>query len=109
MRAVGTSRAHVARCCPHRRRSARIAWSTFGPHGIPLSKIHHAAFDAHLIGIDPDYRLHVSERLLTQRVGPMLEAIKGLNGGLLRLPKRIREHPDRDRLALRFDRFKAAA
>src|SRR5205823_4563020 len=33
------------------------------PNGIPLSKIHHAAFDAHLIGIDPDYRLHVSERL----------------------------------------------
>ena len=78
-------------------------------NGIPLSKIHHAAFDAHLIGIDPDYRLHVSERLLTQRDGPMLEAIKGLNGGLLRLPKRIRDHPDRDRLALRFDRFKAAA
>ena len=26
------------------------------PNGIPLSKIHHAAFDAHLIGIDPDYR-----------------------------------------------------
>jgi putative restriction endonuclease len=25
------------------------------PNGIPLSKIHHAAFDAHLIGIDPDY------------------------------------------------------
>jgi hypothetical protein len=32
------------------------------PNGIPLLKIHHAAFDAHLIGIDPDYRLHVSER-----------------------------------------------
>jgi putative restriction endonuclease len=30
------------------------------PNGLPLSKIHHAAFDAHLIGIDPDYRLHVS-------------------------------------------------
>lgn len=26
------------------------------PNGIPLSKIHRAAFDAHLIGIDPDYR-----------------------------------------------------
>ena len=37
------------------------------PNGIPLSKIHHAAFDAHLIGIDTDYRLHVSDRLL-QRV-----------------------------------------
>jgi len=33
------------------------------PNGIPLSKIHHAAFDAHLIGLDPDFRLHVSERL----------------------------------------------
>jgi putative restriction endonuclease len=78
-------------------------------NGIPLSKIHHAAFDAHLIGIDPDYRLHVSERLLTQNDGPMLEAIKGLDGGLLRLPKRPQDHPDRDRLALRFERFKAAA
>jgi putative restriction endonuclease len=36
------------------------------PNGIPLSKIHHAAFDAHLIGIDPDYGLHVSERLLSR-------------------------------------------
>lgn len=34
------------------------------PNGIPVSKIHHAAFDAHLIGIDADYRLHVSERLI---------------------------------------------
>ena len=38
------------------------------PKGLPLSKIH-AAFDAHLIGIDPDYRLHVSERLLGQNDG----------------------------------------
>jgi putative restriction endonuclease len=78
-------------------------------NGIPLSKIHHAAFDAHLIGIDPDYRLHVSERLLVQNDGPMLEAIKGLDGGVLRLPKRTQDRPDRDRLALRFERFKAAA
>ena len=78
-------------------------------NGIPLSKIHHAAFDAHLIGIDPDYRLHVSERLLGQNDGPMLEAIKGLDGGLLRLPTRSQDRPDRDRLALRFERFKAAA
>ena len=51
------------------------------PNGIPLSKIHHAAFDTHLIGIDPDYRLHVSERLLIQTDGPMLESLKRLNGG----------------------------
>lgn len=78
------------------------------PNGIPLSKIHHAAFDAHLIGIDPDYRLHVSERLLGQRDGPMLEALKRLNGGTIHLPIRDKDRPDRDRLALRFERFKAA-
>ena len=77
------------------------------PTGIPLSKIHHAAFDAHLIGVDPDYRLHVSERLLGQNDGPMLEALKRLDRGTLHLPDRIKDLPDRERLALRFERFKA--
>ena len=63
------------------------------PNGIPLSKIHHAAFDAHLIGIDPDYRLHVSERLLGQNDGPMLEALKRLNGGTIHLPSRDQGSP----------------
>jgi putative restriction endonuclease len=47
-------------------------------NGLPLSKIHHAAFDAHLIGIDPDYRIHVSKRLTAQDDGPMLDALKNL-------------------------------
>ena len=79
------------------------------PNGIPLSKIHHAAFDAHLIGIDPDYKLHVSQRLLAQNDGPMLEALKGLNGKLIHPPVRDRDRPDQDRLAMRFERFRAAA
>ena len=61
------------------------------PNGIPLSKIHHAAFDAHLIGIGPDYRLHVSERLLGRNDGPILEALKRLNGGTIHLPGRIKD------------------
>lgn len=79
------------------------------PNGIPLSKVHHAAFDAHLIGIDPDYRLHVSDRLLLQPDGPMLEVLKRLNGGTLHLPSRAKDRPDRDRLAIRFERFKSVA
>ncbi len=75
-------------------------------NGIPLSKIHHAAFDAHLIGIDPDFRLHVSEKLMVQKDGPMLEALKALNGGTLHGPKRLQDRPDRDRLAMRFERFR---
>lgn len=79
------------------------------PNGIPLSKIHHAAFDAHLIGIDPDYRVHVAERLRAQNDGPMLEALKRLHLSGLRLPSRQRDWPDRDRLALRFETFQAVA
>jgi len=79
------------------------------PNGIPLSKIHHAAFDAHLIGIDPDYNVHVSDRLLELHDGPLLEALKKLNRGTIHLPTRIKDCPDRDRLALRFERFKAVA
>jgi len=79
------------------------------PNGIPLSKIHHAAFDAHLIGIDPDFRLHVSERLLGQNDGPMLEALKRLNGETMHLPRRMKDYPDRERLARRYEQFKAAA
>jgi putative restriction endonuclease len=82
------------------------------PHvsnGIPLSKIHHAAFDAQLIGIDPDYKIHVSEKLLSLRDGPTLEALRQFNGKLLRPPRRSVDMPDRDRLAMRFERFKSAA
>jgi len=79
------------------------------PNGIPLSKIHHAAFDAHLIGIDADFRVHVADRLMVQQDGPMLEALKRLHQGLLHLPARDKDRPDRDRLAVRFDQFKAAA
>jgi len=79
------------------------------PNGIPLSKLHHAAFDAHLIGIDPDYRLHVSERLLALNDGPTLEALKQLNGRIIYLPRRDKDLPNRDRLALRFERFKIVA
>jgi len=77
-------------------------------NGIPLSKIHHAAFDAHLIGIDPDYRLHVSPQLLGQNDGPMLEGLKKLQGVSVHLPKRTKDYPDRERLSMRFERFRTA-
>lgn len=77
------------------------------PNGIPLSKIHHVAFDTHLIGIDPDYRVHISERLLAREDGVFLEALKGLNGKTLRMPHRQIDQPDRERLALRFEQFKS--
>ncbi len=78
-------------------------------NGIPLTKLHHAAFDAHLIGIDADFRLHVSRRLMEQRDGPILEALKQLDRRTIRLPTRPKDQPDRDRLALRFEMFRSVS
>jgi putative restriction endonuclease len=76
-------------------------------NGLPLSKIHHAAFDANLIGIDPDYRIHVSEVLLSMKDGPMFEyGLKAMAGQLIKLPARVRDYPDKDRLAERFLQFR---
>jgi putative restriction endonuclease len=43
-------------------------------NGLALTKIHHAAFDAHLIGVDPDFCIHVSDRLLEIHDGPFLDS-----------------------------------
>ena len=79
-------------------------------NGLPLTKLHHAAFDAHLIGIDADYRIHVSDRLLEIHDGPFLElGLKGIAGTLIDRPRRAEDRPNRDRLARRFEEFKNAA
>ena len=69
------------------------------PNGLSVSKIHHAAFDANLIGINPDYKIHISEALLSINDGPMFEfGVKALAGRSIRLPLRCGDNPDRDRL-----------
>ena len=79
-------------------------------NGLSLTKLHHAAFDAHLIGIDPDYRIHVSDRLLEIHDGPFLElGLKGIAGTLIDRPRRLEDRPDRERLVLRFEEFKRSA
>jgi putative restriction endonuclease len=77
-------------------------------NGICMSKIHHAAYDAGLIGIDADLRIHVSEHLLAIHDGPMLEqGLKALKGNLIRIPDDPFAAPDRERLSARFELFNA--
>ena len=79
-------------------------------NGLPLTKLHHAAFDAHLIGIDPNFRIHVSDRLLEIHDGPFLElGLKGIAGRVIQLPRRTEDRPNRDRLAIRFEEFRRSA
>jgi putative restriction endonuclease len=79
-------------------------------NGLPLTKLHHAAFHAQLIGIDPDFRVYVSDRLLEAHDGPFLElGLKGIAGQVIQLRRRTEDRPDRDRLARRFEDFKKTA
>ena len=75
------------------------------PNGLSLCSIHHRAFDHDLVGIAPDYTVHVSRRLLDDEDGPMLDVLKGFQGTTIELPRRSASRPDRDRLAARFERF----
>lgn len=79
------------------------------PNGIALCSLHHRAFDAHLIGVTPDYVVHVRQDVLDETDGPML--IHGLQGFHLqgiRLPRRERDRPDRALLEERYAAFRAA-
>ena len=66
-------------------------------NGLPLTKIHHTVFNAHLIGIDPDFPNHVSDRLLESHHGLFLEfGLKEIAGTLIDRPNRIENRPERD-------------
>jgi len=74
-------------------------------NGVSLCSIHHRAFDQDLIGIDADYMVRISSRLLEEDDGPMLELLKGFHAHRLVVPRPSALRPDRERLAERFERF----
>lgn len=75
-------------------------------NGISLCKIHHAAFDANIIGISPTYMVQVRKDILKETDGPMLRfGIQELNGTSIILPERRDLYPDKVRLEERFERF----
>jgi putative restriction endonuclease len=78
-------------------------------NGLSLCSIHHRAFDQNLVGVAPDYRVHVSRRLLEDEDGPMLDLLKTAHQQTIELPSRHTWRPDPERLALRFERFTAAS
>jgi putative restriction endonuclease len=78
-------------------------------NGLSLCSIHHRAFDQNLVGVSPSYTVHVSPRLLDDEDGPMLELLKAFHEKTIEIPSRRTWKPDRERLAERFDRFRAAS
>lgn len=79
-------------------------------NGLALCAIHHLAYDRNLLGIDPTGTVHIARRLRDEHDGPMLrEGLQGFHGTAIRKPRLAAEHPDPDRLAVRFERFESAA
>lgn len=74
-------------------------------NGLSLCAIHHRAFDQNLVGVSPNYVVHVSRRLREDHDGPMLDLLKGSHDAPLQIPRRAADRPDRERLAARFGRF----
>jgi putative restriction endonuclease len=78
-------------------------------NGLGLCKIHHSAYDANIIGIDPSARVHVREDILAEVDGPMLKhGLQGAAGSRLIVPRDVSLQPSPDFLAERFARFRAA-
>ena len=78
-------------------------------NGLALCKIHHAAFDSNLMGLTPDYIIKVTDKLLEEIDGPMLQhGIKELNNKKIVVPSRAEWRPDPSRLEIRYDLFKQA-
>ena len=79
-------------------------------NGLALCKLHHAAFDKLFIAVRPDYIVEVRQDLMEESDGPMLlHGLQGLNHQRILLPRDSEKRPDQDRLAWRYERFRAAS
>ncbi len=78
-------------------------------NGLALCKIHHAAYDARILGVRPDLVVQIRGDILDETDGPLLEhGLKRLHGQRLRvLPKIRKERPDEELLSIRYERFLA--
>lgn len=78
-------------------------------NGLALCSIHHRAFDHDLVAVSPDYEVRVSGRLLQDEDGPMLDLLKTFDRKPIYVPRRAEWKPQRERLALRYERFLQAS
>lgn len=80
-------------------------------NGLALCKIHHAAYDARMLGVRADYMVQIRADILLEKDGPMLQyGLQARHGQrLMAVPTVQRERPDPARLELRYQEFLAAA
>lgn len=78
-------------------------------NGLSLCKIHHAAYDADLLGISPSYVVEINHDLLDAVDGPMLRhGLQEMHRRPLTVPRRLRDRPEPSRLEQRYEAFRLA-
>ncbi len=79
------------------------------PNGLALCKIHHAAFDAHILGVTPKCVIKIRHDILEEQDGPMLlHGLQNVDGQRLNEPRKESLKPNPEYLAARYERFRAA-
>ena len=79
------------------------------PNGLALCKLHHAAFDADILGVRPDLKIEVRHDVLREVDGPMLKVgLQGFDGQIITVPRQKVLQPNVDFLAERYERFRKA-
>lgn len=77
-------------------------------NGLSLCKLHHAAFDSFILGVTPEFVIHVREDVLQEEDGPLLRVgLQQLHGSRLVLPSSMGNWPSREALAWRYEQFGA--
>ncbi|MFN0149787.1 MAG: HNH endonuclease [bacterium] len=89
---------------------SRPAGDPVVPNGLALCKLHHAAFDKHILGIRPDLVIEIRREILEEHDGPMLRhGLQALQGqSLAALPRQPLLQPGRRYLEERYDMFRRA-
>lgn len=80
------------------------------PNGLALCKLHHAAFDGHILGVRPDLVVEIRDDILREHDGPMLlHGLQGFQGKPVHVPRSESLRPDRELLAERYELFRKAS
>ncbi len=78
-------------------------------NGIALCKIHHAAYDRHILGIRPDLVVELRVDILNEIDGPMLKyGLQEFHGAKLSTPRRMELQPNPKFLEERYSLFRAS-
>ncbi len=78
-------------------------------NGMALCKLHHAAFDRHILGVRPDLVIEVRRDILDEVDGPMLRyGLQGMDGQTITVPRSPVQRPRREFLEERYELFRKA-